>query len=162
MAKDKYLHIYLSDHLAASVAGIELARRCANSNKDNDIGNFLQMTLIPAIEEDRATLRGIVQRVGASENRVKDAILWAGEKLGRLKLNGELTTYSPLSRLIELEGLTSGVAGKLSLWQCLREARDPRLEPVDLTALISRAEEQLKALEIQRQKAAALAFHSTP
>jgi hypothetical protein len=162
MAKDKYLHIYLSDHLAASVAGVELARRCANSNKDNDIGHFLRMTLIPAIEEDRATLRGIVQRVGASESRVKDALFWAGEKLGRLKFNGELTTYSPLSLLIELEGLTSGVAGKLSLWQCLREARDPRLEPVDLTALISRAEEQLKALEIQRQKAAALAFHSTP
>jgi len=160
MAKDKYLHIYLSDHLAGSVAGIELARRSANSNKDNDIGHFLQTTLVPAIEEDQVTLKGVMQRVGASENRLKNAMLWAGEKAGRLKLNGELTTYSPLSRLIELEGLTTGVAGKLSLWQCLREARDPRLEQVDLTRLIARAEEQLKGLEVQRRKAAALALNS--
>jgi hypothetical protein len=162
MAKDKYLHIYLSDHLAASVAGVELSRRSANSNKENDFGHFLRTTLIPAVQEDQATLRGILKRVGASESLVKNAMFWAGEKVGRLKFNGELTTYSPLSRMIELEGLTSGVAGKLSLWQCLREARDPRLDGIDLTALMSRAEEQLKALEIQRRKAAALAFHSDP
>ena len=160
MPKDKYLHIYLTDHLAGSVAGIELARRCASSNKDNDIGRFLSTTLIPAIEEDRETLGRIMERVGASENRLKNLLFWTGEKFGRLKLNGELTSYSPLSRLIELEGLTSGVAGKLSLWQCLREARDARLEPVDLTELIARAEEQLKGLEVQRRKAAALALNS--
>lgn len=160
MPNDKYLHIYLSDHHAGSVAGIELARRSASSNKDNDIGQFLSTTLIPAIEEDRETLGRIMKRVGASENRLKNLMFWTGEKLGRLKLNGELTSYSPLSRLLELEGLTSGVAGKLSLWQCLREARDARLEPVDLTELIARAEEQLKGLEVQRRKAAALALNS--
>ena len=87
-------------------------------------------------------------------------MFWAGEKFGRLKPNGELTTYSPLSRLIELEGLTSGVAGKLALWQCLRETHDPRLEPIDLTQLIARAEEQLKGLELQRRKAAVMALRS--
>jgi hypothetical protein len=160
MPNDKYLHIYLSDHFAGSVAGIEVARRCASSNKDNDIGRFLSTTLIPAIEEDRETLARIMKRVGASENRLKNLMFWTGEKVGRLKLNGELTGYSPLSRLIELEGLTSGVAGKLSLWQCLREARDPRLEPVDLTELIARAEEQLKGLEVKRRHAAALVLNS--
>ena len=158
MSNDKYLHIYLCDHHAGSVAGIELARRCASNNKDNDIGQFLSTTLIPAIEEDRDTLRRIMKRVGASENRLKNLMFWTGEKVGRLKLNGELTGYSPLSRLIELEGLTSGVAGKLSLWQCLRETHDPRLEPIDLTELIARAEEQLKGLELQRRKAAVLAL----
>ena len=160
MPNAKYLHIYLADHHAGSVAGIELARRCAGSNKDNDIGHFLTTTLVPAIEEDQETLDRIMQRVGASENRLKDAMFWAGEKLGRLKPNGELTTYSPLSRLIELEGLTSGVAGKLALWQSLRELRDPRLEPIDLTELIARAEEQLKGLELQRRKAAVMALRS--
>ena len=160
MSNDKYLHIYLSDHLAGSIAGIELARRSANSNKDNDIGQFLSTTLVPAIEEDRETLSLIMERVGASENRLKNLMFWTGEKLGRLKVNGELTSYSPLSRLIELEGLSSGVAGKLSLWQCLREAGDPRLGNIDLTELIARAEEQLKGLEVQRRKAAALALNS--
>ncbi|CAN5571588.1 hypothetical protein BH20ACT23_BH20ACT23_11860 [soil metagenome] len=160
MAKDKYLHIYLADHHAGSVAGVELARRCAHNNKGNDIGHFVSTTLIPAIEEDQGTLSQIMQRAGASENRLKNAMFWAGEKFGRLKLNGELTSYSPLSRLIELEGLTSGVAGKLSLWQCLRETHDPRLESVDLTDLIARAEEQLKGLELQRRKAAVMALSS--
>lgn len=160
MAKDKYLHIYLSDHHAGSVAGVELARRCANSNMGNEFGQFLQNTLVPAIEEDQATLKRIMKLVGASENVVKNAMFWAGEKMGRLKFNGDLTSYSPLSRLIELEGLTSGVAGKLSLWQCLREAGDPRLGTVDLTELIARAEEQLKGLEVQRRKAAALALNA--
>ena len=158
MTKDKYLHIYVADHHAGSIAGVELARRCASSNKGNDIGHFLVTTLIPAIEDDRATLGRIMKRVGASGNRLKDAMFWAGEKFGRLKPNGELTTYSPLSRLIELEGLTSGVAGKLSLWQCLRETHDPRLEPIDFTELIARAEEQLKGLELQRRKAAVMAL----
>jgi hypothetical protein len=158
MPHDKYLHIYIADHHAASIAGIELARRCAGSNGDNDIGHFLTTTLVPAIEEDRETLSRVMKRVGASQNRVKDAMFWAGEKLGRLKLNGELTTYSPLSRLVELEGLTSGVSGKLSLWQCLREMRDPRLEHIDFTELITRADEQLKGLELQRRKAAVMAL----
>lgn len=160
MTNDKYLHIYLADHHAGSVAGIELARRCASSNKNNDIGQFLVTTLIPAIEEDRASLGRIMQRVGASENRLKNLMFWTGEKLGRLKLNGELTSYSSLSRLVELEGLTSGVAGKLALWQSLRETHDPRLDPIDLTKLIARAEEQLKGLELQRRKAAVMALRS--
>ena len=36
---------------------------------------------------------------------------WVAEKAGRLKLNGSLLTYSPLSRLVELEGLSLGVEG---------------------------------------------------
>ena len=44
---------------------------------------------------------------------------WTGEKLGRLKLNGQLLGYSPLSRLIELEGLMLGIAGKLAMWIAL-------------------------------------------
>ncbi|MGH2698836.1 MAG: hypothetical protein ACRDJL_06510 [Actinomycetota bacterium] len=158
MPSDKYLHIYLADHHAAALAGIELARRCASSNENNDIGRFLNSTVIPAIEEDRDTLGRIMNLVDAPGSPFKKAMFWAGEKLGRLKLNGELTSYSPLSRLIELEGLTSGVSAKLSLWQHLREVRDPRLEPIDFAELIARAEEQLKGLELQRRKASVMAF----
>ena len=38
---------------------------------------------------------------------------------GRLKPNGQLTGYSPLSRLVELEGLSLGITGKLGLWRAL-------------------------------------------
>ena len=37
---------------------------------------------------------------------------WTAEELERLKLNGQLAGYSPLSRLVELEGLAVGIEGK--------------------------------------------------
>ncbi|MGH2751798.1 MAG: hypothetical protein ACRDK3_13145 [Actinomycetota bacterium] len=161
MNNDKYLHIYLTDHLAGSVVGIELARRCAGSNEGSDVAHFLRSEAIPEIEEDRETLKRIIQLVGGSTGSWKLGAAWMGEKLGRLKLNGELTSYSPLSRLVELEGLTSGVAAKLSLWQCLRETRDPRLESIDFDALVARAQQQLEGIEVHRLAAAATALQSS-
>ena len=82
------------------------------------------------------------------------------KQAGRLKLNGQITGYSPLSRVIELEGLTIGIAGKRSLWRNLRDAADvaDRLDGIDLDRLLSRAESQLERLEDQRVEAARRAF----
>jgi hypothetical protein len=67
---------------------------------------------------------------------VKVLLGWGAEKAGRLKLNGELLGYSPLSRLEELEALSLGVEGKLALWTALRRTHgdDPRLRGAELTA----------------------------
>jgi len=43
------------------------------------------------------------------------------KKNGRLKLNGQLRGYSPLSRLLELEGLAMGLSGQLGLWRSMLE-----------------------------------------
>lgn len=157
MTTDKYLHIYLTDHLAGAVVGIEVAKRAARSNATNEIGDFLR-GLIPVIEQDRDSLEKVLELVGAPRHRWKLAAAWLGEKLGRLKLNGELTSYSPLSRLVELEALSLGVRGKWALWESLEEIRDPRLQPVDLGRLIARAEEQYGGLEAQRRRAATMAL----
>jgi hypothetical protein len=45
-----------------------------------------------------------------------------GERLGLLKLNGRIVSYSPLSRVLELEGLGLLVAFNGSLWRTLGEA----------------------------------------
>ena len=81
---------------------------------------------------------------------------WTAEKAGRLKLNGQLLGYSPLSRLVELEGLSLGVTGKLCLWLGLRAAYqdDPRLTGFDLEGLAKRARDQRQRLERVRRKAA--------
>ena len=50
-------------------------------------------------------LQGIMQDLGFGGDRLKNVGAWTLEKAGRLKLNGELTSYSPLSRVVELEGL---------------------------------------------------------
>ena len=63
--------------------------------------------------------------------------------------------YSPLSRLVELEGLALGVRGKLALWVSLKELsrEDPRMTSVDLQESTERAERQLDALEEHRRRA---------
>jgi hypothetical protein len=157
----KRISIYLNDHLAGSVAGLELARRSASSNRDSEFGDVLA-NLVSEIEADSAALREVMERLDVGQDRVKSTAAWAGEKLGRLKLNGQLTGYSPLSRLIELEGLHIGINGKLSLWQSLERvaASEPRLEGIDFSTLADRARKQLSDLEPHRLRAGELALGS--
>ena len=156
---DKLLRIYLNDHLAGATAGQELVRRCLSSNTDTEFEPFLR-DLAAAIEEDRTELRSLMSTLGLSTDRLKTGAAWLAEKIGRLKLNGQLTGYSPLSRLEELEGLLLGVAGKLALWRTLKEIadHDSRLAVTDFDKLIARANEQLEALDHYRLRAAAEAL----
>ena len=156
----KYLPIYLNDHYAGSTAGVELAKRAArNSRGDAEFGPALTR-LASEIEEDRDSLKRIMGRLDVGEDRVKATLFWVGEKVGRLKPNGELLQFSPLSRVVELEGLLTGVSGKLSLWRTLMElaTRDERLEEGELEVLEARAEDQLVRLHALRGAAGLIAF----
>jgi hypothetical protein len=149
----RLLATYLNDHYAASVGAVELACRAAGSNRDSAYGGALA-TLAQEIEEDRGALRLVMQRLGIGADRAKAAMAWSAEKLGRLKLNGQLTGYSPLSRLEELEILALGVEGKLAMWQALREAATDSVPEAELDALIKRARSQRRRLERLRLEAA--------
>jgi hypothetical protein len=154
---NKYLAIYLNDHLAGSTLGIELARRLCRSNSDSPYGPPLQR-LAEEINEDRETLIGITDRLHIRRDRLKMAGAWAAEKAARLKPNGQLIHYSPLSRLEELEMLSLGVEGKLAMWSALHHAIGPRVADTDLDPLIARANEQRETLEQLRHQAAAEAL----
>lgn len=153
------LAIYLNDHRAGSVAGLELAKRTLDNNKGTEYEAFLAQ-LVEDIREDQSMLDRIIERSGISRSPVKPGLAWATEKVGRLKLNGALTGYSPLSRLIELEGLKLGVEGKLCLWRSLRSARpaEAAVTEEELDELIARAEAQVEAVEEHRVKAAQVAL----
>jgi hypothetical protein len=153
------LGIYLNDHLLGATVGRELAHRAATSNRQSSHGPFLT-GLAEEIDEDRDSLIRIMGALEVRVDPVKVAAGWGAEKLARLKFNGRLTGYSPLSRVVELEGLTLGVRGKLAGWRTLQQLR-PRLsalEPFDLDTLEQRAERQLEQLEAHRLEAAAEAF----
>jgi hypothetical protein len=152
---DKLLHIYLSDHLAASTAGLEVAKRCLSNNQGTALGEHLTR-LIPEIDEDRRALESFMQDVGAPRARLKRSAGWLAEKVGRLKFNGRITGYSPLSRLLELEGLSLGIAGKAALWQTLKEASASwrRMRDFDFDHYIERATRQQQDLERFRSEAA--------
>lgn len=153
------LSTYLNDHLAGSVGGMELVRRARKENADNAVGEYLAVFL-DELQDDRATLQGVMLALELKGDLAKQSAAWVSEKLGRFKLNGRLTSYSPLSRMEELEALCLGTEGRLSLWRTLRRLarKDERLARFDFDMHISRAERQRRALERLRQQAADEAF----
>lgn len=155
----RYLEIYLQDHLAGATVGTDLARRLADNNEDAIVGDALE-GIAREIKEDLESLKAIVERLGFDRSLVKEAGGWVMEKAGRLKLNGELFEYSPLSRLVEFEGLTLGVTGKLSLWKLLERLTEdiPELDAAEIAELLARAEAQRAILEELRVAAGQIAF----
>jgi hypothetical protein len=155
MLDRKLLGTYLNDHLAGSTVGLELAKRARGSNEGNEYGAVLERIVVE-IDEDRETLQRLMASFEIKRDRPKVAVAWVAEKLGRLKPNGRLTSYSPLSRLVELEMLALGIAGKVSLWEALGEVadQDTRLDAAELKRLAERAERQRADVWKLRQRAA--------
>lgn len=73
---------------------------------------------------------------------MKPVAAWAVEKLGRLKPNGQLTGYSPLSRMVEMEVLLIGITGKTGMWRALALALGPSVGGFDFVQLEERGERQ--------------------
>src|SRR5215208_6178260 len=151
------LRTYLQDHHAGATVGVELARRAAGSNSESDYGPELDR-LAEEIAADRETLEQVMGGLGVKPSTIKDAAGWTAEKLGRLKPNNSLLSYSPLSRVVEFEGLVIGVTGKIALWESLRSALGESVDGIDLAALAERAADQRSRLEALRKRAAAEAF----
>jgi hypothetical protein len=143
----RYLAIYLNDHLAGSAGGVELARRLRSSNQgDPEFGEPLAR-ICSEIEADRETLIQLAERLGIKRDPVKPVLARLAERLGRLKPNGHLRTYSPLSRVLELEILSSGIGGKMQLWNGLEESFGDSLDGFDFHALAERADRQGQEVE---------------
>lgn len=157
----KLVRIYLQDHLAGSTAGLELVRRARGANEGTEYGPPLAK-LADEIEADRRALQGVMENLGFGADQLKNIAAWGLEKVGRLKLNGQLTGYSPLSRLVELEGLLTGITGKWALWVSLLQLapEEPRLDVARLERLRDRADAQRATVEELRERAAREAFGS--
>lgn len=153
------LQIYLNDHLAGAVGGSALARRCLASNRGTPLGTFLD-AFLDEILQDRHTLEDIMARMGMVADRRKLLAVAVGERIARLKLNGQLVGYSDLSRVVELEALCAGVALKRRLWRSLSQIKgaDAALATVDFVHLAERASSQLDGLERHRLDAVARAI----
>jgi hypothetical protein len=153
------LDIYLKDQLALGIAWRELARRAARNNKGTTAGAVLER-VATGIAEDVVTFRGIMRELGVRPDPVRNTAVTVAERITRLKPNGRLLRYSPLSRFEELEFLAMGIDGKKQLWITLRDLAGlgERLPDVDFDELLTRAAEQRAALEPFRVDAGREAF----
>jgi hypothetical protein len=156
-AHSPLLAIYLNDHLAGSMVGVGLVRRARASNEGTDLGRTLA-EVGTEIEALQTILRRLMEHLDVAESRVKPAGAWLAEKLGRLKPNGQLRGYSPLSRVVELEGLCTGLSGQILLWRAMERTFGSSLPGFDFAALAERADSQRQRLEAHRLDAAEQAF----
>ena len=154
-----YLSIYLNDHLAGATAGFELAKRTLRSNGGTEFELPLSK-LRDEIAEDRETLEALMEQLGVPRRSWKVTGAFLAEKVARLKLNGELVGYSPLSRVVELEALQLGVEGKAAMWRALRDLADSdkRIDGQKMARLERRAGNQRRRIEELRVAAARIAF----
>jgi hypothetical protein len=151
---DRLLRIYMNDQLALGVLWREVARRAQRNNRGTDVGDALAR-VANAIAEDVETFAAIMERLAFRRSRAKPVLAAAAERVGRLKLNGRLVRYSPLSRFAELDFLAMGIDGKKLLWANLRDLAGlgERLPDVDFDRLIERAEQQRAEIEPFRSRA---------
>lgn len=141
------LRTYLNDHLAGLVGAAELGKRAASANPE-------LTALAQDLERDRDALVRIMTRLRVPVRRYKVAGAWLGEKLGRAKPNGRLLSRSPLSDVVELDGLRVSLSQKSALWRSLR-ALEGRLgvDEAELEELLRRAGEQVLDVERRRLEA---------
>jgi hypothetical protein len=159
MSAAEHLATYLNDHLAGAATGVEMARRLAEETRHEPDGPDLAR-IAEAIEEDRETLRGLVEKLGVSQNPVKQAVGWVAERAHRLGVSETLTRNPALTRMLKAETLSLGIEGKHGLWLALREviSAHPELGDVDLPGLVERARQQRERVEAYRLAMARRAF----
>ena len=158
---DRYLAIYLNDHLAGATLGVELARRLRSSNRgDAEFGEPLAK-ICAEVEADRDTLIRLMEKLEVKRNPVKPALALIGERLGRLKLNGQIRGYSPLSRVLELEGMAGLIGAKIQIWNALEQSFGESLNGFDFHVLAGRADNQGQRVEDLHLAAARRALPDT-
>ncbi len=150
---NKYLSIYLNDHLALLVGTQELVNRSLESNRGSEFGQFLE-TVGESNKQERKALEALMAKQDVTENRTKTAGAWIAERVGRLKLNGEITAYSDLTRLVEIEGVGVALEAKRMFWDTLCRVGFTEVRGLQTRSIARRAEQQMEELDKHRAQAA--------
>jgi hypothetical protein len=153
------LATYINDHLAGSVAALEMLDDLIAHPVAPDEPAFF-IGLRDEITEEQDVLRAVLRELGASESTVRKAAGWLAEKVTGLKLRWDDSGNGALRRFEALEALALGIFGKLSLWRALAAVVpiEPALQGLDLPQLARQAESQHAGVEARRVAAALTAL----
>ena len=149
------LETYLSDHLSGSIVAIDLARRRASSQGDDEIGTDLRR-FAAEVERDQRTLRNVIASRGASPSMIKELMASGTAWVDSLRSAINLPGAPNLVRDLEL--LIIGVRGKELLWKALADTGIETDPPI--RELQDRATTQLASLEVLHKLAVAKEFGS--
>jgi hypothetical protein len=151
----QHLSAYLNDHLAGSVAALELVDHLIASKPSTSLSAILD-DLRAEIAADQRVLQDLIESIGESESAGGKAAAWLVEKAARLKLRLGGSDAEPLTLLEAFEGLSLGIEGKRGLWTALAPiaASRPPLAALDYVQLERRAAEQRERVEALRLAAA--------
>ena len=147
----KELATYLNDHLAGSVAAIELLDHLIKEQTGQRLEKFL-VDLRDQITADQEVLQDLIRKLDFEESAVRKAGAWMVEKLGQAKIAFGGDQPGGLGLLQAFEGLALGIMGKKLLWRALAmiEADVSQLQGIDLQRLEQRAQEQFERVEKER------------
>lgn len=150
------LHTYLNDHLAGSVAALELLDTLIEQHSEDRFGKDFR-DLRGEIAADQEVLRDLMRKVGAKESRIRKAGAWLAEKFGRAKIGD---TADSAELLQALEALALGITGKKLLWRSLTAVApiSPGLQSTDFSTLEKRAQDQFQGVESLRMQMVREAF----
>ena len=150
---------YLQDHLAGSVAALQLMETLADQERGRPLEAALR-GLHTEVSEEQQVLREILQRLDGGESRLKQAAAWFTEKMHVARLALAERSHPALARLDGLESLGLGLQGKLALYRALEHValNEPALGDYPFVALQARTESQHAMIERERIAAARQAF----
>ncbi|HST17379.1 MAG TPA: hypothetical protein VLK36_06900 [Gaiellaceae bacterium] len=148
--------IYLDDHIALLVVGEHLVRRTLRRADHPELLAALEQAL-SELRDDRGAAVALLAGLGRRPGLLKSRFAWVAERAGRLKLNGRLVSASPLSRVVELEGIEGLLGASWTLWRTL-ERTGPEAFREEAARRARRAEGRVLELEAFRLAAGDLAF----
>lgn len=156
------LGLYLADHLSGATGGLARVERMAEDYTDKPWHGDL-VSLVRELRSERDEVRSIIESLGTSRRPLRQGLAWAGERLGRLKLNRRLTSRSPMSPVLELELMRGAVMAKQGLWQVLRDLPAEHhaalgVEAAELDRLVAQAADQRDRLERMHAQVRGTAF----
>ena len=150
---------YLNDHLAGSVAALELIDDLIKCCADEAMKTFL-INLQRDIQSDQTVLEQLLDRANENESMVRKAAAWVSEKVARAKFKIAGEDLGGLGLVQAFEMLALGIRGKELLWRALQRADSTAPADVDFTKLEQRAVEQQQRVEEKRLEAVKAAFTS--
>ena len=154
----KQLATYLNDHLAGSVAAVDLLEHLIKTHEGQPLGQFFE-ELRTEVVSDQEVLKKLLQRF-SKESAVRKVVSWIAAKMAEAKLRAGGEKPGEMGLVQALEALVLGITGKQLLWRALNATlgASPLLRGADLGKLEERAIDQLERVEARRLEAAHEAF----